>query len=116
MCIVLPGGLSCPLRRPDRYVPLFGSEPYDIAQERPDDIPFEEQLEGLQAVIKAGKVRYVGVSNETSYGVSEMVHIAKANPGLPKIVSIQNCYRCGAVKPQTPTTAGAPTGAPALLS
>lgn len=37
------------------------------------------------------QVRYIGVSNETSYGVSEFVHTAKA-AGLPKIVSIQNSY------------------------
>eukprot|EP00983_Pelagomonas_calceolata_P042340 1138465-Pelagomonas_calceolata.AAC.4 len=36
-------------------------------------------------------VRYFGVSNETSYGVSEFCHLAKAN-GLPKPVSIQNSY------------------------
>ena len=35
---------------------LFGSSAYDVNQERPDDVPFEEQLRGLEAVIKAGKV------------------------------------------------------------
>jgi hypothetical protein len=42
--------------RPDRYVPLFGASPYDVAQERPDDVPFDEQLRGLERVVKAGKV------------------------------------------------------------
>lgn len=37
------------------------------------------------------QVRYIGVSNETSYGVMEFVHAAKTM-GLPKIVSIQNNY------------------------
>jgi hypothetical protein len=41
---------------PDRYVPLFGAPAYDIANERPDDVPFEEQLRGLEQVVKAGKV------------------------------------------------------------
>ena len=41
---------------PDRYVPLFGASGYDVANER-EAIPFEEQLRGLEAVIKAGKVR-----------------------------------------------------------
>lgn len=76
---------------PDRYVPLFGGGAYDIANEREGDIPFEEQLRGLEEVVKAGKVRYVGVSNETSYGVSEFVHAAKA-AGLPRIQTIQNVY------------------------
>eukprot|EP00200_Dunaliella_tertiolecta_P004745 CAMPEP_0202356994 /NCGR_PEP_ID=MMETSP1126-20121109/11211_1 /ASSEMBLY_ACC=CAM_ASM_000457 /TAXON_ID=3047 /ORGANISM="Dunaliella tertiolecta, Strain CCMP1320" /LENGTH=331 /DNA_ID=CAMNT_0048949811 /DNA_START=121 /DNA_END=1116 /DNA_ORIENTATION=+ len=76
---------------PDRYVPLFGAPPYDIKNEREGDVPFEEQLQGIENVIKQGKVRYFGVSNETSYGVSEFCHLAKAN-GLPKPVSIQNSY------------------------
>lgn len=76
---------------PDRYVPLFGAPAYDKANERPEDVPFEEQLRGMEEVIKAGKVRYIGVSNETSYGVSEFAHAAKSQ-GLPRIHTIQNCY------------------------
>lgn len=76
---------------PDRYVPLFGAGNYDIKLERSGDVPFEQQLRGLEEVIKAGKVRYIGVSNETSYGVSEFCHLAKTM-GLPKIQSIQNSY------------------------
>eukprot|EP01024_Parvocaulis_polyphysoides_P009071 TRINITY_DN1276_c0_g1_i4.p1 TRINITY_DN1276_c0_g1~~TRINITY_DN1276_c0_g1_i4.p1 ORF type:complete len:389 (-),score=44.36 TRINITY_DN1276_c0_g1_i4:237-1403(-) len=75
---------------PDRYVSLFGSSSYDISKER-EFIPFEAQLEGLKAVIDAGKVRYVGVSNETSYGVSEFVRFSK-ELNLPKIQTIQNGY------------------------
>lgn len=40
---------------PDRYVPLFGAGAYDIANER-EDIPFEEQLQALDKVVKSGKV------------------------------------------------------------
>ena len=40
---------------PDRYVPLFGGGAYDPEKER-DEIPFEEQLVGLDNVIRAGKV------------------------------------------------------------
>ncbi|GAB4817654.1 hypothetical protein N2152v2_004700 [Parachlorella kessleri] len=76
---------------PDRYLPLFGSGPYDAAQEREGDIPFEVQLQGLERVIKAGKVRYVGVSNESSYGVMKFIQ-ASEQLGLPRIVSIQNSY------------------------
>ncbi|KAK9140561.1 hypothetical protein Scep_010242 [Stephania cephalantha] len=74
---------------PDRYVPLFGEFFYDPSKWRPS-VPFVEQLEAFQELIDEGKVRYIGVSNETSYGVMEFVHAAKA--GLPKIVSIQNNY------------------------
>lgn len=76
---------------PDRYVPLFGAGPYNPKQRRSDDVPFEEQLRGLERVIKAGKVRYVGVSNETSWGVMQFARLAE-QAGLPKIVSIQNSY------------------------
>lgn len=37
-------------------MPLFGGGAYDIANEREGDVPFEEQLRGLEDVIKAGKV------------------------------------------------------------
>ncbi|EIE26615.1 Aldo/keto reductase [Coccomyxa subellipsoidea C-169] len=75
---------------PDRYVPLFGAAAYDPVNER-EDVPFEEQLKALEKVVKAGKVRYIGVSNETSYGVMRFVQLAE-QLGLPKIVSIQNSY------------------------
>ncbi len=51
--------LMCAQRQvhwPDRYVSLFGGSAYDVNLERPDDVPFEEQLRGLEAVVKAGKV------------------------------------------------------------
>ncbi|KAK3417299.1 hypothetical protein EUGRSUZ_H03041 [Eucalyptus grandis] len=75
---------------PDRYVPLFGEYNYDFSKWRPS-VPFVEQLKAFQELIDEGKVRYIGVSNETSYGVMEFVHAAKVE-GLPKIVSIQNSY------------------------
>ncbi|XP_068664723.1 uncharacterized protein [Aristolochia californica] len=75
---------------PDRYVALFGEFTYDSSKWRPS-VPFVEQLKALQELIDEGKVRYIGVSNETSYGVMEFVHAAKVE-GLPKIVSIQNIY------------------------
>ncbi|KAI3692945.1 hypothetical protein L6452_32770 [Arctium lappa] len=75
---------------PDRYVALFGEFFYDPSKWR-QSVPFIEQLRAFQELIDEGKVRYIGVSNETSYGVMEFVHAAKAE-GLPKIVSIQNSY------------------------
>uniref|UniRef100_A0A1D1Z169 Protein tas n=1 Tax=Anthurium amnicola TaxID=1678845 RepID=A0A1D1Z169_9ARAE len=75
---------------PDRYVAMFGEFSYDPSKWR-SSIPFAEQLRAFQELIDQGKVRYIGVSNETSYGVMEFVHAAKIG-GLPKIVSIQNSY------------------------
>ncbi|KQK14204.1 uncharacterized protein LOC100830287 [Brachypodium distachyon] len=75
---------------PDRYVAIFGAFGYDSTKWRPS-VPFEDQLKAFQELIDEGKVRYIGVSNETSYGVMEFVQAAKLQ-GLPKIVSIQNSY------------------------
>jgi aryl-alcohol dehydrogenase-like predicted oxidoreductase len=75
---------------PDRYVPLFGAPDYDPAQER-DTVPIAEQLEIFADLIKAGKIRYLGLSNETPWGVCEFCNLAK-QLGLPKVVSIQNAF------------------------
>lgn len=77
---------------PDRKVPLFGSNArYDPSDAREDDISFQEQLEALDHVVKQGKVRHIGVSNETPYGVTKMAQIGE-RLGLPRICSVQNNY------------------------
>ncbi len=75
---------------PDRYVPMFGATSYDVTQER-DSIPIAIQLAALADLVKAGKVRYIGISNETPWGVAEFVRCSEKF-GLPKVVSIQNAY------------------------
>lgn len=75
---------------PDRYVPMFGSTSYDASQDR-DSTPIPEQLQALGDLVKAGKVRHIGLSNETPWGVMEFVRCAEQS-GLPRIVSIQNAY------------------------
>ncbi len=75
---------------PDRYVPMFGATSYDVTQEH-DSTPIAEQLHVLAELVKAGKVRHIGLSNETPWGVSEFVHCAE-QLGLPRIVSVQNAY------------------------
>ncbi len=75
---------------PDRYVPLFGQYIYDPKQER-KTLPIAEQLIVFAELIQAGKIRYLGLSNETPWGVCEFSHVSK-QLGLPKIVSIQNAY------------------------
>ncbi|KAL7483343.1 hypothetical protein ACHAW6_009003 [Cyclotella cf. meneghiniana] len=80
---------------PDRYTGgLFGQRDFSIKElEGKEGVSFEEQLSTLKEVIDAGKVRYIGVSNETPYGVCSMVEMAKNSPDLyPRIVSIQNGY------------------------
>ena len=75
---------------PDRYVPMFGASSYDASQEH-DTVPIAEQLLALADLVKAGKVRHIGLSNETPWGVSEFVKCAEMM-GLPKIITVQNAY------------------------
>lgn len=76
---------------PDRYVPLFGLGIYDAEKESDDIIPIHEQLQALSKLVKAGKIRAIGLSNETPYGIMSFLQAAKEH-GLEKIVSVQNCY------------------------
>jgi aryl-alcohol dehydrogenase-like predicted oxidoreductase len=78
------------LHWPTRNVPMFGALYYDPKAERAVT-PIDEQLRGLQRLVQAGKVRYVGLSNETPWGVAEFLRVADA-AGLPRIVSVQNAY------------------------
>lgn len=75
---------------PDRYVPLFGQTVFDYKQERATT-SVAEQLEVFAEMIKQGKIRSVGLSNETPWGVCEFSNVAK-QLNLPKVVSIQNAY------------------------
>jgi len=75
---------------PERHVPAFGIKYYDPARET-SQTPIHEQLETLAGLVKAGKVRHVGLSNETPYGVHEFVRLAEQH-GLPRVATVQNPY------------------------
>ena len=75
---------------PERNVPMFGAMYYDPAKER-TETSIQEQLEALQTLVRQGKVRHVGLSNETPYGVHEFVRLADQH-GLPRIATVQNVY------------------------
>ncbi len=75
---------------PERHVPLFGNMYYDPAKES-SKTPILEQLEALGKLVKAGKVRAIGLSNETPYGVHEFVRLAEQH-GLPRVATVQNVY------------------------
>jgi aryl-alcohol dehydrogenase-like predicted oxidoreductase len=81
------------LHWPDRYTGgLFGSPDFSPSLVE-DSIPFEETLSALNQLVEQGKVRYIGVSNDTPYGVCSMIELAKQHPDLyPRICSIQNSY------------------------
>jgi aryl-alcohol dehydrogenase (NADP+) len=75
---------------PQRNVPMFGGTEFDPAKER-DGPSIAEQVQGMAAMIKAGKIRYYGLSNETAWGVCEFQRAAKAL-GVPGPVTLQNSY------------------------
>lgn len=75
---------------PDRYVPMFGDTQYRLEDER-SATPIAEQLAAFADVIREGKIRYIGLSNETPWGVAEFSRVA-SQQDLPKVVSIQNAY------------------------
>ena len=79
------------LHWPERKVPKFGRldfeyDPYDNMWTE-----IHEVLENLQRHIKAGKIRHIGLSNETPWGVMKFLQIANEN-NLPRMMSIQNVY------------------------
>ena len=54
-------------------------------------MPIEETLAALDELVKAGKIRHIGVSNESPWGVSEFIKQSEMK-GLPRIATIQNLY------------------------
>lgn len=78
------------LHWPDRPVAMFGSsmdpKNYSHAYEK-----FEDILAHLDVHVQAGRIRHIGVSNETPYGVMRFIAESEAR-GLPRMVSIQNAY------------------------
>ena len=75
---------------PERHVPAFGNNYYNPANER-SQTSIHEQLQALDRLVREGKVRTIGLSNETPYGVHEFVRLADQH-GLPRVASVQNAY------------------------
>ena len=75
---------------PNRNAPSFGALYFDPAKDQPQT-SILEQLQALGELVQAGKVRHIGLSNETPWGLGEFLHVAQAH-GLPRVVSVQNPY------------------------
>lgn len=75
---------------PARNVPMFGAQYFDPTKDKVVT-SIHTQLEALGALVKAGKVRAIGLSNETPYGVHEFARLADQH-GLPRIATLQNPY------------------------
>lgn len=76
---------------PDRTVPSFGRRGLDRIDDGPHTVPIEVTLDALAQLVQAGKIRAFGVSNETPWGLSEYLRLAR-DKGLPRVASIQNAY------------------------
>ena len=82
---------------PERNVPLFGQFQFDRANEldaggqEKQWVSIHNQLETLAELVKEGKIRAIGLSNEQPWGVMEFVRYAKQY-NLPHIASLQNAY------------------------
>ncbi|GED23003.1 NADP(H)-dependent aldo-keto reductase [Halomonas halmophila] len=78
------------LHWPDRRSNFFGRLGYQ-PDEQEDAIALEETLSALQELVQAGKIRAIGLSNETPWGVMRALHLAD-RMGLPRVASVQNPY------------------------
>jgi aryl-alcohol dehydrogenase-like predicted oxidoreductase len=78
------------LHWPDRSTNFFGRLGY-THEEQDDSVPIEETLSVLGDLQKQGKIRHIGISNETPWGTMKFIELAKSK-NLPAVVSIQNPY------------------------
>src|SRR5580692_7075165 len=78
------------LHWPDRTTNFFGQMSYRHT-ENEDTVPIEETLEVMTDLVRTGKIRHVGLSNETPWGMHRFLQVADQR-GLARVVSIQNPY------------------------
>ncbi|WP_238122040.1 MULTISPECIES: aldo/keto reductase [unclassified Xanthobacter] len=79
------------LHWPDRAVPIFGNAAPARAPGDGAEVPIEDTLAALAELVKSGKVRHIGLSNETAWGLHAFLRAADAGIG-PRVVSVQNAY------------------------
>ncbi|MFL1483736.1 NADP(H)-dependent aldo-keto reductase [Marinobacter sp. LN3S78] len=75
---------------PDRNANFFGRLGYRH-KENEDQTPIEETLGALHELVQEGKIRHIGLSNETPWGTMKYLQLAEQH-GWPRPVSIQNPY------------------------
>jgi len=79
------------LHWPERSTNCFGIREFQLNEEEKEWNDFESVLQALDKYIKKGKIRYIGMSNETPYGLSKYLEISKSKK-LPRMMSVQNPY------------------------
>jgi aryl-alcohol dehydrogenase-like predicted oxidoreductase len=75
---------------PVRNVPMFGGIYFDPTKEQALT-PIRDQLEALAGLVRAGKIRAIGLSNETPWGLAQFLKLADQH-GLPRVATLQNPY------------------------
>ena len=79
------------LHWPERKTNFFGRLGYEHKEDSNKWNDFEKILITLEKIIKQGKIRYIGLSNETSWGLSKFLEISKLKT-IPRMMSVQNPY------------------------
>ena len=79
------------LHWPERSTNYFGKREYSINENEGNWNSFESILQALEKFIKNGKIRHIGMSNETPFGLSKYIELSK-NKNLPRMMSVQNPY------------------------
>ena len=79
------------LHWPERSTNYFGKRDYTVDSDEGNWNSFESVLEALEKFIKSGKIRYIGMSNETPYGLSKYIELSNSKK-LPRMMSVQNPY------------------------
>ena len=79
------------LHWPERSTNTFGRREFTVNENEKEWNDFETTLKALETFIKKGKIRYIGMSNETPYGLPKYLGLSK-NKDLPRMISVQNPY------------------------
>ncbi|MDC1092775.1 aldo/keto reductase [Pelagibacteraceae bacterium] len=79
------------LHWPERSTNFFGKREYSVNEGEGNWNSFESILQALEKFIKSGKIRYIGMSNETPFGLSKYIELSKSKD-LPRMMSVQNPY------------------------
>ncbi len=79
------------LHWPERDTNYFGQLGYTVSNEEFEYTPIDQTLRVLEKQVAAGKIRYIGLSNETPWGIMQFLTLARRYD-LPVVVSVQNPY------------------------
>ncbi|MGM0931978.1 MAG: aldo/keto reductase [Bacteroidota bacterium] len=78
------------LHWPERQTNFFGKRGFSLDEDEGWKENFEEVLSNLQYFVKKGKIKYIGLSNETPYGLMRFLEESKKD--LPRVLTVQNPY------------------------